>query len=49
MSRKFINKILSSNKALERYQNCCKKDENREYSPARYKNQCYKNLREHEK
>ena len=48
MSRKFSNKILSSNKdrqqkkALERYQNCCKEEENQQYSPARYKNQCYK-------
>ena len=55
MCRKFSNKILSSNKetqqkkALERYQNFCKKDENRQNSPARYKNQCYKNLPEHEK
>lgn len=54
MSRKFSNKILSSNKdrqqkkALERYQNC-KEEENQQYSPARYKNQCYKNLPEHEK
>lgn len=55
MSRKFSNKILSSNKdrqqkkALERYQNCCKEEENQQYSPARYTNQCYKNLPEHEK
>ena len=34
------NKDRQQKKALERYQNFCKKDENRQYSPVRYKNQC---------